>query len=91
MERSYFLRTTRLGFSRWQTEDEDLALQLWGDKAVTRYICAGGVFARAEIFARLRQEIENGENHGMQYWPVFSLQTGELVGCPMGPHRVGHD
>jgi len=81
MVREYFLTTDRLGFSHWQQSDGDLAKLLWGDPEVSRYITASGVFSEEEISARLRLEIENQKNFGVQYWPLFSLQSGELVGC----------
>ncbi len=44
MTREYFLKTKRLGFSKWKDTDLELANHLWGDKDVTRFICAAGVF-----------------------------------------------
>jgi RimJ/RimL family protein N-acetyltransferase len=76
----YFLQSARLGFRCWQKDDLPLALQLWGDPAVTRHISARGFTAR-EIALRLDLEIENQRTHGIQYWPVFLLATGEHVGC----------
>lgn len=40
MERTFFLKTDRIGFSQWEETDGDLAELLWGDPEVTRYICA---------------------------------------------------
>lgn len=77
---SYFLSSARLGFRTWQEDDLPLALKLWGDPAVTRYISARG-FTKREIELRLHLEIDNQSKHGMQYWPVFLLGTGEHVGC----------
>jgi [ribosomal protein S5]-alanine N-acetyltransferase len=58
---------------------------------VTRFICASGVFTEAQIDARLRTEIENGERYRVQYWPIFSLETGDLVGCcGFRPHDLEH-
>jgi RimJ/RimL family protein N-acetyltransferase len=76
----YFLKSARLGFRRWQKDDLPLALQLWGDPAVTRHISARG-FTDHEIALRLELEIGNQRTHGIQYWPVFLLATGEHVGC----------
>ena len=81
MKRSYFLTTSRIGFSKWTSEDLHLAQLLWGDPEVTRYICATGVFSREDIAARLAKEIENDANFGVQYWPIFELSTGRLIGC----------
>ncbi len=79
--RDYFMRTERLGFSVWTGEDASLAQALWGDPEVTRYICASGSFSPQEIQDRLELEIHNGEKYGVQYWPVFLLDTADLVGC----------
>ena len=79
--RDYFMTTERLGFSRWTADDAALAKLLWGDAEVTRLICATGVFTPEEIEARLKLEIANGEKYGVQYWPVFLLSSGDLVGC----------
>ncbi len=76
-----FIKTENLSFSHWKSEDVELARSLWGDKAVTRYICRSGVFTEADIAARLEREIENEEKFSVQYWPVFEKCSGELVGC----------
>ena len=81
MERAFFMRTERTVFSLWQAEDLPLAMQLWGDGQVTRWICAAGVFTAEDVAARLRTEVSNGETYGLQYWPVFCRETGDLVGC----------
>ena len=81
MEREFFLRTRRMGFSIWHREDLPLAELLWGDPAVTRLICASGRFSPEDVAARLELEVSNGENHGIQYWPLFDLETGEFMGC----------
>lgn len=76
-----------MGFSRWTAEDIGPARLLWGDSEVTRYICASGVFSEEDITARLNREIDNGAQHGVQYWPVFELASGELIGCcGLRPH-----
>ena len=79
LSRKYFLVTDRLGFSTWKEEDEALALTLWGTTEVSALI--GGPFTTAEVHARLRREIDTMNAHKVQYWPVFSLQNHELVGC----------
>lgn len=81
MKRNYFMQTQRMGFSLWTEEDLPLARLLWGDPKVTRYICASGVFTEPDIWNRLQTELTNGHKYRVQYWPVFSLETGELVGC----------
>lgn len=76
----YFLRSPRLGFRRWRDDDLGLAIALWGDRAVTRYISASSYTAQ-EVQGRLQREIETQHSHGIQYWPIFLLATGEHVGC----------
>ena len=81
MDRAFFMKTERTVFSLWQAEDLPLAMQLWGDGQVTCWICASGVFTAEDVAARLRTEVSNGETYGLQYWPVFHRETGDLVGC----------
>ena len=76
---SYFLTTARLGFRHWSRADSKLAMLLWGDIEVTRFI--GGPFSRVQIRARLAREIASMGEHGIQYWPVFLLAGGAFAGC----------
>ena len=78
--RDYFLRSQRLGFRCWRASDLPLATRLWGDPAVTRYISARG-YSPAEIEHRLELEMAMERTHGIEYWPIFLLSTGEHVGC----------
>ncbi|MFB5681395.1 GNAT family N-acetyltransferase [Paenibacillus terreus] len=75
------MTTARLGFSVWEEEDLPLALELWGDPEVTRYISANGYFSEEEISSRLQNEIRNEELFRVQYWPIFNMETAEHVGC----------
>jgi len=77
--RAYFLTTDRLGFGSWDEEDAGLAMSLWGDGEVTALI--GGPFSKDQVLARLAQEIQLRQSTDVQYWPVFLLATGDLVGC----------
>lgn len=52
--REYFMKTKRLGFSKWNVADLDLATQLWGEEEVTRFICADGKFTQQDIIRRLQ-------------------------------------
>ncbi len=77
----YWMKTARLGFSRWTARALALAQRLWGNPSVTRYISRTGGFTDEEVVSRLQAEIDQQQAHGLQYWPVF-LQEGELfVGC----------
>lgn len=83
---AYFLRSERLGFRPWSEADIELALALWGDPRVTRLI--GGPFSPGQVQERLSREIATARSHGVQYWPVFLLATGEHVGCcGLRPYR----
>lgn len=85
-ESAFFLRSDRLGFRSWQTSDLPLALALWGDPAVTRFIAVGSL-SETQIRARLEREIETLRQHRIQYWPIFLLVGGEHVGCcGLRPH-----
>ena len=80
-QQKYFLSSKRLGFRQWRAEDIDLARGLWGDPAVTRLIDARGQLANDQVQQKLQQEIAAAAQHGLQYWPIFLLATGEHVGC----------
>lgn len=81
MERDFFMKTKRIGFSEWEAEDIELAKLLWGDPTVTRFICASGIFRQEEIEKRLKSEIERNSIYHVQYWPIFELASKELIGC----------
>ncbi len=85
--RHYFLKSPRIGFSQWTERDLPLARQLWGNEAVSRYICASGRFTEEEILSRLTLECSNQRQYSLQYWPIFSLEEGKLLGCcGLRPH-----
>jgi RimJ/RimL family protein N-acetyltransferase len=77
----YFLTTRRLGFRQWTADDLPLAIGLWGDPQVTRFIVAGGQLTEAQIRDRLSREIGTADTHNVQYWPAFLLDDGEHVAC----------
>lgn len=81
MSREFFLKTDRIGFSKWSHDDTEMAKSLWGDPEVTKYICASGVFSEEDVLNRLAKEIDNDEKYQIQYWPIFALETEELIGC----------
>jgi RimJ/RimL family protein N-acetyltransferase len=85
----YFLTTERLGFRRWSDDDFDLALGLWGDFKVTERFDGRGPLSREHVNARLLQEITTQSEHGVQYWPIFLLESGEHIGCAgLRPYHV---
>ncbi len=84
----YFLRSDRRGFRLWSDADIDLAMGLWGDPEVTKLI--GGPFSREQVQERLSREIGTLQSHGVQYWPMFLLSTGEFIGCcGLRPYKSG--
>lgn len=81
MSEQYFLRTDRLGFRRWRDDDLPLAMGLWGDHEVTRFIDARGQLSENQVQERLSHELVSQMKHGLQYWPIFLLESGDHVGC----------
>jgi ribosomal-protein-alanine N-acetyltransferase len=73
------LQSKRLGFCVWTEDDFHLALDLWGDNAVTKLI--GGPFTTEKIQERFSHEIKNMKMYDLQYWPIFLLETEEHIGC----------
>lgn len=85
----YFLQSDRLGFRAWTDSDLELALTLWGDPAVTRWIDARGQLSRDQVRDRLAQEIARARAYGVQYWPIFLLRNDDFVGCcGLRPHDL---
>lgn len=77
----YFLTSKRLGFRTWSQDDLELAIGLWGDYKVTKFFDGRGPLSREQAAHRLRQEITTQSEHGVQYWPIFRLESGEHIGC----------
>jgi [ribosomal protein S5]-alanine N-acetyltransferase len=71
--------TDRLRFGIWREEDGPLAAAIWGDPEVT--LLTGGPFSARQVAERLREEIENWQRFAIQYWPLFRVSDGHLVGC----------
>jgi RimJ/RimL family protein N-acetyltransferase len=67
--------TQRLVFRVWSADDRALAELLWGDARVTARIGGGAPLARLEA------ELAQLRDHGVQYWPMFLRDGGDLVGC----------
>jgi [ribosomal protein S5]-alanine N-acetyltransferase len=76
----FLLRSPRLGFRQWHADDLPLARALWTDPAVTRLI-SREPFSEEQVAARLEKEISTASTQGIQYWPIFTLEGGEHVGC----------
>jgi [ribosomal protein S5]-alanine N-acetyltransferase len=85
--REYFLKTKRLGFSYWTSDDFTLARQLWGDPEVARFL--GGPFTDQQIHQRLERHMALLRDYNVQYWPIFLRETGDHVGCGgLQPYRL---
>jgi len=88
VKRAYFMKTNRIGFSKWKLEDIDLARKLWGNPNVTKFICASGYFREEDVENRLEAEIAQESKYQIQYWPIFNLNSDELIGCcGLRPHK----
>jgi len=64
-------RTGRLAARSWQIEDLPLAMELWGDPAVTALIDSRGKLTEAQVYEKLNAEIERERSSGVQYWALF--------------------
>lgn len=88
---TYFLVSNRIGFRYWHQDDLHLALNLWGDRQVTRLISKEGLNL-SQVKERLDRELAAARDHHMQYWPVFRLTDGAHLGCaglrPFAPSRA---
>jgi len=79
MSDSYFLKSKRIGFRTWSLDDMELAIDLWGDAEVSKFI--GGPFSNSQVSGRLLIERTIIRRHNIQYWPIFLLATNEFIGC----------
>jgi RimJ/RimL family protein N-acetyltransferase len=77
----YFLTSKRLGFRTWCKDDLDIAYGLWGDFEVTKLFDGRGPLSREQVKHRLHHEIATQSEHGVQYWPIFLLKSGDHIGC----------
>lgn len=76
---NYFITTERLGFRHWAADDLPLAVALWTDPGVMGYM--GGPMSPEAAADRMALEMSRQAELGFQYWPMFSLATGEHAGC----------
>ena len=79
MSENYFLKSKRIGFRTWSFEDMSLAIELWSDLEITRFI--GGPFSDSHIQRMLFIEGAILRQHNIQYWPIFLLENNEFIGC----------
>jgi RimJ/RimL family protein N-acetyltransferase len=73
--------TWRLMARSWQIDDLPLAIELWGDPAVTALIDSRGKLSGWQVEEKIRAEIERERSCGIQYWPLFDRDSGGFVGC----------
>lgn len=86
MDKTYFLKTARVGFRPWSLEDLSIASELLCDQSTTQYI--GGPYSIPKIKRRLLTEAVILRLHHIQYWPVFLLHTNEFIGyCGLRPNK----
>lgn len=86
MKPEYFMATSRVGFRCWRLSDLPLALALWTDPEVTRFI--GGPFSEEVVKKKLVAEIDSMVHNAVQYWPIFLLSNNQHVGCAgLRPYR----
>jgi [ribosomal protein S5]-alanine N-acetyltransferase len=76
--------TDRLTFRAWRETDLPLAMQLWGDPAVSRLV--GGPFDESAVRQRLASELANQRNHGIAYWPI-ALANADIGCCGLRPRE----
>ncbi|HEY9758537.1 MAG TPA: GNAT family N-acetyltransferase [Oculatellaceae cyanobacterium] len=86
-QQAYFMHSERIGFRTWTESDFDLAFKLWSNPEVTQ------LFYKEPLSSDLvRERLEKERNceraHHIQYWPIFSLETDEFLGCAgLRPHK----
>ncbi len=89
MNKKYFLQTNRLFFRRWNEDDYPLAKELWGDLKVTKLFDRKGILSEKDVKEKLLSEIENDIKFGVQYWPIFNLESGEFIGaCGLRTYNI---
>ncbi len=72
------LHTERLLLTPFALTDLDLALEMWTDPEVVRYIC--DVMTEAEIHQEMSDSTKRGGNGGIGIWCIVDRKTGEKLG-----------
>lgn len=72
------LFTERLRLTPFAADDVDLALEMWTDPEVVKYIC--DVMTEAEIHQDMSNSVRRGGNGGIGLWCVSDRTTGEKLG-----------
>src|SRR6476620_6172880 len=76
-------RTGRLVARSWQIEDLPLAMELWGDPAVTALIDSRGKLTEAQVSEKLNAEIERRIRTWVEYGMTVP-QVAEVYGVTVG-------
>jgi len=72
------LDTERLRLTPFVADDLDLALEMWTDPEVVKYIC--DPMTEAEIRQEMPNSIKRGGNGGIGIWCIADRRTGEKLG-----------
>ncbi len=72
------LFTERLRLAPFVADDIDLALEMWTDEDVAKYVC--NVMTEAEIHEDMVNSSKRGGNGGIGLWCVSDRRSGEKLG-----------
>ncbi len=72
------LHTERLLLTPFALTDLDLAVEMWTDPEVAKYV--GGVMTEAEIRQQMSDVTKRGGNGGIGIWCIADRRTGEKLG-----------
>ncbi|MEE8540261.1 MAG: hypothetical protein V3S66_01265 [Desulfobacterales bacterium] len=86
--RDAFLWTRRLFFRQWSETDLELALDLWGDLRVTKFIDARGELTVDEVRNRLEQEIASARIMVSSTGPSFFRQPAGMSVVVVCGHTI---
>lgn len=83
----YFLKSERLEFRHWREDDLPLAISLWGDPEVIRFVDVRSKLTDAEVKEIFEKYLALDRESAISYWPIFLRSDGEFVGCcGLRPH-----